>query len=195
VSSIIPRNETSLKRSNASNDDVTEQPPTKKQQSTIFDQTIHINIMFDGGSRGNPGIAGAGATVTLSEQSKTKEEAVNAFRRVIHIRDYLGIGFTNNEAEYQGIVRGLMIAKTEALKYCPPPSKLQTNLIVQGDSNLIIQQLNGSYECKSPKLISRFNQVKALLTDFDKMGNCTKAIEHVYRKHNSVADGKNKVEC
>ena len=75
-------------------------------------QCLHVKmeIMFDGGSRGNPGVAGAGAVVTcqqtqLMQVSSTTPttQLVWYDRRVTKLRDYLGIGQTNNQAEYQGL--------------------------------------------------------------------------------------------
>lgn len=149
---------------------------------------MKIHITFDGGARGNPGLAGAGASVILAEVTKTKE-AKDAYRRCIYIREYLGLHSTNNEAEYQGIIRALLIAKREAMQYCPPPSTLRTKILIQGDSDLIIKQLNQQYKCKSPNLTRLYQKVLDLLVDFEKMGNCTKLCEHIYRKDNAIADG------
>ena len=58
---------------------------------------------FDGGSRGNPGDAGAGAVIT---NERTGEEL-------------LGMAFpmpsksTNNEAEYAGLILGLHVSPCE----------------------------------------------------------------------------------
>ena len=58
---------------------------------TDMDYTLYA----DGGARGNPGPAGAGAVAFDS-----------IGKRIIEVADYLG-ETTNNVAEYEAIIRGL----------------------------------------------------------------------------------------
>jgi len=69
-------------------------------------------------------------------------------------------------------------------------------LFVQGDSNLIIRQMNGSYSCKSDKLKPLYQKSKSLLQEFRDLGNGSRvSLEHVYRDTNSVADGMYDATC
>ena len=122
-------------------------------------------------------------------------------RTVWHIRAYVGDACTNNQAEYQGLVVALRLAKREWNTYqaasagatsTKPQQKQQLQhrnnvLIVQGDSKLIIEQLKGVYQCRSDKLKSSYREAKALLDDFSK--HCQVSLEHVYRAQNKAADG------
>jgi ribonuclease HI len=174
---------------------------------------LSIHIMFDGGARGNPGVGGAGAFATVRTTEYTdvpnntrtpstisatiKDSETETFRRTLHVRYYVGDHVTNNQAEYQGLVYGLKAAKREAQREAerlPTGTPMPTRLVVQGDSNLIIEQLKGSYACKSPKLIPLYRQAKQHLEFFAKLGPLNLSLEHVYRDHNKVADGTYRTE-
>jgi hypothetical protein len=71
----------------------------------------------------------------------------------------------------------------------PTGTALPIDLVVQGDSNLIIEQLKGSYNVKSPKLLPLYRQAKQHLEFFGTFGPLKLSLEHVYRDHNKVADG------
>ena len=85
-------------------------------------------IQADGGSRGNPGKAGFGAVV-LSVPQRT----VLARRA-----GYLGTA-TNNFAEYHGLLAGIKAA----LQINP-----EAELLVELDSNLVVQQMSGAWKIK-----------------------------------------------
>ncbi|CAJ1946468.1 unnamed protein product, partial [Cylindrotheca closterium] len=67
-------------------------------------------------------------------------------------------------------------------------------LIVQGDSKLIIEQVRGAFDCKSPKLQPYYRSAKRLLQQIQKECQqqtgqpCQLTLEHVYRENNKVAD-------
>jgi ribonuclease HI len=82
---------------------------------------MQLEAYIDGGSRGNPGEAGAGVY----------------FPGVVHIAEYLGIG-TNNNAEYSALLIALRFA---VYTRC-------TELKVMADSELVVKQINGEYEVK-----------------------------------------------
>jgi ribonuclease HI len=122
-------------------------------------ETITVN--FDGGSRGNPGIAGIG--VVLSAEDGTPLVALGQF-----------IGrATNNVAEYMGLIAGLREARKLGAK----------KVRVRGDSELIIKQMRGEYRVKNPGLKELYDQASALADAFDSV-----VYEHNLRHHNSIAD-------
>lgn len=90
----------------------------------------YLILYFDGTSRPNPGKS-ACAYVIQDEKSEIIEKSGK----------YLGEG-TNNIAEYSGLILGLI----SALKYKPDKIKIYS------DSNLLIQQLNGTYKVKDHDL-------------------------------------------
>lgn len=125
-------------------------------------------LYADGGSRGNPGSAGAGAVVFD-----------NIGKRLVEVSDYLGIA-TNNIAEYEAVIRGLK-KLSEAF---PAEVLTSTPLTIRMDSKLVIEQLKGAYKVKHPNLVPRYFEVKNILArSFNQV-----AFEHVYRENNTDAD-------
>ena len=97
-------------------------------------------LQFDGGSRGNPGTAGAGAVLyTLHDDG-----VENVIKKREKWAGYFYIGnTTNNVAEYMGLIEGLKQAIVLDIKY----------IEIEGDSLLVISQLNGIYKVKHSNLI------------------------------------------
>jgi len=118
-------------------------------------------LYSDGACRGNPGVGGAGAVITDEEGSVLWEG-----------REYLGY-CTNNIAEYKALILGLKGALTEGFN----------NLEVYLDSELLTNQINGSYRVKNEKLKVLMAEIRGLLTSFD-----TIQVKHVLRSSNSHAD-------
>ena len=108
---------------------------------------MHFTLYADGGSRGNPGPAGAGAVVfdTLG-------------KRVLEVADYLGVA-TNNIAEYEAVLRGLTKLRDEFL----PEHLKSAKVTVKMDSKLVIEQLKGNYKVKHPNLVPRYLEVKNII--------------------------------
>jgi ribonuclease HI len=122
-------------------------------------QTTPI-LYFDGGSRGNPGIAAGAAVLQLAEG---ESHIVSDFMKYA----------TNNEAEYTGLVIGLEKAQKLGIK----------TLEVRGDSQLIINQVNGRWKVKSENLQGLYNQARRLMMQFNKIN-----ISWIPRKDNHLAD-------
>ncbi len=121
-----------------------------------------IVAYIDGGSRGNPGPAASG--FILSDQDGNPLLAKGIF---------LGTK-TNNEAEYTALVKALEAAlELKAEK-----------IMIFGDSELLVKQINGQYKVKSEKILPLYEQATGFLAQFKKW-----KIEHVYREKNKIADG------
>jgi ribonuclease HI/probable phosphoglycerate mutase len=125
-------------------------------------------LYFDGCSKGNPGRAGAGAVLYDAQEAEVFAESV-----------FVGFHATNNEAEYTGLILGL----TEALK-----RGIITELLVRGDSQLIVRQMQGKYKVNSPKLAPLHKCATTLASKFAKID-----YEHVYRDKNQRADALSNV--
>mgnify|MGYP001587740187 FL=1 len=123
--------------------------------------TSTYTLFFDGCSKGNPGESGAGAVIFCDD----KEVYTESF--------FLGDRETNNVAEYTGLIMGLSYAVNNNMD----------TLIVKGDSNLVIRQMKGEFQVKSPKLMPYYQEAKNLS---DKIKNI--CYEHVYRDNNKRAD-------
>ena len=127
-----------------------------------------IVLHTDGGARGNPGIAGAGA-VAYDESRRTIKETSK----------YLGER-TNNYAEYAAVVLGLeMIARHFGKPQCKT-----LDVLVRLDSELICKQLNNEYQIKEPSLFPLFIQIHNMrVATFPHL-----TFEHVPRSKNVHAD-------
>jgi ribonuclease HI len=122
---------------------------------------MKIMMYADGGSRGNPGPAGCGATL-LDESGK----------ELATISEFIGDA-TNNQAEYQAVILGLRKALLLGA----------TSISVRLDSQLIVKQVLGEYKVKHANMKPLFAEVKLLLREFDEYD-----IEHVRREQNVRAD-------
>lgn len=120
-----------------------------------------LTLHTDGGSRGNPGPAGAGAVIYDGQD-----------REVAALSRYLG-RTTNNVAEYQALLLGLAEAKKLGA----------AELTVKMDSELIVRQLSGQYRVKAPGLKPLYAEAKQLLRSFASVN-----IQHVRREFNKRAD-------
>lgn len=122
---------------------------------------IEYKLQFDGCSKNNPGLAGAGAVI---------------YKNGIEIwADHLFVGTnnTNNYAEYSGLMFGLEKAIELNIKA----------LYIEGDSLLVINQMTGKYKCNSPNLIEIHKKTKELLPNFHDI-----MFVHIFRNKNVRAD-------
>ena len=126
------------------------------------EQTTHLIIYSDGGSRGNPGPSASGFVV------------MNEREEVLHQGGmYLGIT-TNNQAEYHGVRLGLEKALEMGAQ----------TIDFRMDSLLVVNQLNGIYKIKNRELWPIHERIKELVTHFEKV-----TFSHVHREFNQLADG------
>lgn len=118
-------------------------------------------LQADGGSRGNPGIAGYGAVVFDRHGSKIADAA-----------GPLGKA-TNNVAEYSGLVAGLkIIAERDA----------GARVHVQLDSKLVVEQMTGRWKIKHPDMQELARQANKILPATNV------SYEWIPREKNTVAD-------
>jgi ribonuclease HI len=123
-------------------------------------KTKTLKLHSDGGARGNPGPAGAGAV--LYDASGTV---------VAEISRYLG-QTTNNQAEYQALILGLEKAVELGAE----------TVACYLDSELIVKQLNGQYKVKHEAMKPLFQQVQTLRLQVPA------SFHHVRREYNKHAD-------
>ncbi|MGA9718971.1 MAG: ribonuclease HI family protein [Acidobacteriaceae bacterium] len=123
--------------------------------------TDFITAYCDGGSRGNPGPAGYGVSI---------EDA--AGRPIADLSEFLGVK-TNNFAEYSG----LLAALEYALMHSHP------RLRVVADSELMVKQMKGQYQVKSPDLRPLWEEAKRRVAGLERF-----EIQHVLRGKNRRAD-------
>ena len=116
-------------------------------------------LFIDGGSRGNPGESGIGIVI----QSKSQKKGFYF---------YTGLS-TNNEAEYKALIRALKISITNGLK----------NLNIFSDSELLCNQINGTYKVKSDTLKNFHKEATNLIKKVN-----TFSINYIPRTKNKEAD-------
>lgn len=93
---------------------------------------MKLVIEADGGSRGNPGVAGSGTVV----YSDNKAEVLKEIAYVV------GTKATNNVAEYRGLLEGLKAARELGA----------TSVDVYMDSKLVVEQMSGRWKIKHPDM-------------------------------------------
>ena len=133
---------------------------SKPQEAKIFPE-IEYRLQFDGCSKKNPGLAGAGAVIYHYNKEIWSD----------HL--FVGTSATNNFAEYAGLIIGLEKAIQLNIKV----------LHVEGDSLLVINQVTGKYNCNSLNLIEQYNKAKELTKQFDSIN-----FFHIFRNKNARAD-------
>jgi ribonuclease HI/probable phosphoglycerate mutase len=122
---------------------------------------VVFHLYTDGACRGNPGHGGAGAVLT--------DEHGNI---ITTAKIFLGL-CTNNIAEYKALILGM----EEALK------RRCRNLHIFLDSELLVNQINGTYKIKNVNLKALMHDVRKLLSYFDSY-----TVDHIDRSRNSIAD-------
>lgn len=126
-----------------------------------IDDPNAVLFAFDGGSRGNPGPS-VGAAVALDRDGKVLAE---------HYR--FTPEATNNVAEYHGLLEAIRLAADLGVR----------RFIVQGDSELIVRQVNGEYKVKNRGLMPLCIEANKKLRQFDQV-----TVRYVPREQNVQAD-------
>ena len=111
-------------------------------------------IVFDGGSKGNPGL-GYGSFKLFSERGELFHEELSYADR--------GNRVTNNEAEYL-----TLIAALKTLVEILQERTARSHVEVLGDSLLVISQLRGAWKVKKAELRPFHQEALTLLRAFGK---------------------------
>ena len=126
----------------------------------VFTKTEFL-LQFDGCSKGNPGMAASGAVIYQND------------KEIWSGSKFVGHNETNNYAEYMGLIIGLNKAIELNI----------TELSVEGDSMIVIKQMNGEYKVKSSNLIELYKLANQLKSKFQHI-----TFNHIYRDNNKRAD-------
>ena len=92
---------------------------------------MKLVIEADGGSRGNPGIAGSGTVIY-------EADGTTVVRKLAYV---VGTA-TNNVAEYHALYNGLCVAQQLGA----------TDISVRMDSKLVVEQMSGRWKIKHPDM-------------------------------------------
>jgi ribonuclease HI len=114
------------------------------------------SIIFDGGSKGN-GTANAygyGSFKITTRTGKSHQDSLVFGRHV-----------TNNEAEYRALIAALteLIGRIERAGRDPKDFTVE----IRGDSQLVINQVKGDWECKADNLRQLLSQARNLVGRFN----------------------------
>lgn len=118
-------------------------------------------LSVDGGARGNPGPAGAGAVLTDPKGRVAAELSIPLGRT------------TNNVAEYEGLLAGLAKAADSGAQYVD----------VRSDSELLIRQMTGRYKVRADHLKPLHERAQAAVSGFAGVN-----FTHIPREENAAAD-------
>jgi len=80
---------------------------------------------------------------------------------------------SNNQAEYEVLIAGMLLAKEMGAK----------SLLAKSDSLLVTSQVIGGYQAKDPQMVAYLEYVQILRETFEMF-----ELEHVPREHNARAD-------
>jgi ribonuclease HI len=116
-------------------------------------------LFFDGSARNK--MAGAGVVLIDPNGEQVKYMVLLDFKA------------TNNMAEYEALIFGLMVALSLGVR----------ELLVKGDCQLVIRQVRGECCCNNPQLAAYLIHVRKLEKDFDVL-----ELQHIPREGNSAAD-------
>lgn len=108
---------------------------------------MRLDVECDGGSRGNPGIAGCGSSVLEGDQE-------------VAARWEFIAKATNNVAEYQGLINALELAVEVAKIRGVAAADLEIQ--VRMDSKLVVEQMSGRWKIKHPDMKPLAARVKEL---------------------------------
>jgi len=126
-------------------------------------------LYFDGASRSEPDADGtprrrAGAGIVFkSPHGET----------IYHSFSLLKEECSNNEAEYESLIFGLLLALSMNIQH----------LHAYGDSQLIVRQVNRIYEVRKPELVAYWEAAHKLMEKFEHI-----QVNHVPRSKNASAD-------
>lgn len=124
-------------------------------------QYSELVVYIDGACRGNPGQASYGVAIKDPRGAKV----YNIARRIGHK--------TNNEAEWEGAIEGLRMARELGA----------SKVTIRTDSQLVSRQFSGQYKVSKPHLAVLHKKAVALKAEF---GDCS--MEWVPREQNKDAD-------
>ena len=110
-------------------------------------------IMFDGGSRGNPGFGYGSYLLVRSSDRKQDIKRIE-----------FGDGKTNNEAEYGALLAALQDLIERITSTDRDPGSYSVR--IAGDSALVVNQVNGRWKTRNDRMAALCAQARQLLRRF-----------------------------
>lgn len=131
-----------------------------------------LTVEADGGSRGNPGVAGYGAVVLDGETGALLAERAEPLGRA-----------SNNVAEYRGLIAGL-----EAAAAIDPGAEV----LVRMDSKLVVEQMSGRWKIKHEAMRRLALEARDLAAGITAAGGSV-TYRWIPREENKAADALSNV--
>tara|TARA_B100001093_G_scaffold407422_1_gene396043 strand:- start:658 stop:1764 length:1107 start_codon:yes stop_codon:yes gene_type:complete len=129
-----------------SNIDINTNPEVVSKWIKDIDKYVQTFVVtFDGACRGNPGPCSLGYVIKKCDNILHQEGKFITKRN------------TNNYAEYCALIAALEKCNEIGIK----------NVIIKGDSNLVIKQMNKEYKVDSPNLLPLYNRAVELIMDLN----------------------------
>lgn len=119
------------------------------QERYMVNATTRYEIVFDGGALGNPGKGYGSYEITSNGEV------------VRHVRHDYGDNVTNNQAEYRTLIEALAWLAEHLGERASA-----AHVLVNGDSQLVLNQLLGRWKVKNEGLRPFHQQASALLRKF-----------------------------
>lgn len=121
--------------------------------SEAFPDDVHYSIVFDGGSKGNPGQGYGSYALTRCDTGE---------RRIVRC-EFPGL-VTNNEAEYMTLIEALRTLTEKIREHGKAPGDYK--LEVRGDSQLVVNQINDQWKARDDRMRSLRDDARELLDQF-----------------------------
>ena len=139
----------------------------KRRDSATAETPRRLVIEADGGSRGNPGVAGYGALVRDSATGET----------LVELAEPLGKA-SNNVAEYSGLIAGLRaVIDVDA----------SAAVVARMDSKLVVEQMAGRWKIKHEDMRRLALEARELCSEISAAGGSVD-FEWIPREKNKAAD-------
>ncbi len=145
-----PELEQEPEQAEAASDEQVEE--AREEEASDQSNLMELQVVFDGGSRGNPG-QGYGSYLVQSPG-----------RRPVIKRVEFGDNYTNNQAEYDSLISALEYIIDRLTSTGRTPEQVQ--LDIKTDSDLVVNQLTGAFKVKDASLRKRHDQANSLLGSF-----------------------------
>lgn len=123
-----------------------------KRAPAVAGRVQTFEIVFDGGALGNPG-KGYGSYEITSNGGVIR-----------HQREDYGDNVTNNQAEYQTLIEALAWLASDLGE-----ASATTDVVVNGDSQLVLNQLLGKWKVKNEGLRPLHHQASQLIRRFGRV--------------------------
>lgn len=139
---------------------------------------MEIKLNFDGAcwNEGKPPLMGIGVAVWVD--GKYAED--------LCVSECTGVG-TNNVAEYGAVIEAIKVALKQV------PREGRNVVMIQGDSQLIVNQLHGVYAVKKPHLKVLHRKALRLLDELKAIEGTVVTVSWVRREYNKEADKLSKL--